>query len=504
MAGTGLVFYQRIVTTCAEALTVSAKEPISCFVVVDSGIPIEPDRPDGRYAIVSALRSKYPGIPLVVLSEYPGKHFYTYVRDHEAYFLDIRKGIDPHSLAYCLSTIAKGKSLELEELSYPEESINALPHSQRIKEAIGSHHKQHPSATPQWSEGELINSVPKPPGMIGPPDRNARVATERQSILIDPEKPIEGETYIENATASSRDPVVNEHSSMLGESPQGMIIEATEVTHPKRVVPEVIPTDTDLAAEIVQEAEPIELVAPRNGKGQSLWGNASNVFSAVFTRLAAGKGEVEQSRGDNEHVAITSGMQVYRPQSSFSFNTSGAFPSKLSIGVFALSRGAGATHTAIDIAEFFAQRGSTALMAYDLSYDIEFADIDERVFTFVPKKEEMNAVIREMHNGYFRYIIYDFGTPLEIFPNGALADISLSPDTLLLLTELQRCDRKVCLSFDASWHASKLNFLEEYHLDSNLVLLSEKSRGMDINDLMNRLYPGIVQRRGRWLRRLTS
>ena len=173
------------------------------------------------------------------------------------------------------------------------------------------------------------------------------------------------------------------------------------------------------------------------------------------------------------------------------------FPERDVIGVFALSRGAGATYTSLKIAEYLVRHGNTALLAFDGKQDVKWAAASPKLITICPENAQERAnAIAALYQDY-RFIVIDFGTPFILTPTG-LPDETAFSQNAELLTELIRCNRRVCLAFDAPWHAAKKRFVKVMRLDTNLTMISEGERNLSPDALLARIYPGLdpTPRRG--------
>ncbi|MCL2549157.1 MAG: hypothetical protein FWE76_08345 [Symbiobacteriaceae bacterium] len=465
-------FYEYTVSSADEALRMCESIEVSCFLFFDKGLPPDQENSKGRYALIDSLHEQQSEIPIVILSDQPTEHFYNYALQRCHAFLDIRGGIKPHDLTRALRAVYSHEDPVYDRIEFQEQADDSDAPTLRFMREFKLHFGRSTHKTSYVNPDELR--------------RNANSPYAHPETWQDPyqeevvETPAECIPWSSTETDSGNDEVyhLEDTSSTLQSVPESL---SRAIVLPE---PEVLTEDDETILADEQRSE--------NDGWKVLNAFGENLRRMLLTKREPKAKKVAQIE-DSEDLQ-TSGAVRTVPSI---ISARSEFPGKVSIGVFSLSRGAGATHTAIAIAEFFARRGPTALMAYDLSHDLEQSDIDERVFVYIPTKQEMNEVIAVMHSNIVSYIVYDFGTPFELYHNGLLVNSSFSDEEKIAFTELQRCDRKVCLSFAAPWHRDKSRFLEQHHLDSNLTLLTERQRNMDITELMNRLYPGIVKRRGR-------
>ena len=444
---------------------------VSCFLVFDKGFPQEQENSNGLYALIDSLYGQQNEIPIVLLCDQPTEHFYKYALERCQAFLNITTGIEPYDLARALKAAYDEEAPFFDEIDFLEKPAETSTTQNLLTElqVFLGRTTYSPSYIRQNDLQHENNPVYAPPTSWLEEGQEEEPSAQQSSISWSGE---EAPSWNEEAYPPA------ESSSLQHSEPDSL---SKTIILPEEVEPQA-------------DDEPILLEERR----VSTIGNKTfGIIGARLRRLLKPKKSAKTVKAEKleepEEPQVNSTLREFPSI----FSTRPAFPSKVSIGVFSLSRGAGATHTAIAIAEFFARRGPTALMAYDLSHDLELSQIDERVFVYIPTRQEMNDVISVMHSGMVQYIVYDFGTPFELYHNGFLVNSSFSDEEKISFTELQRCDRKVCLTFDAPWHSSKSAFLESYNMDANLTLLSERQRSMDITELMNRLYPGICKRRVR-------
>jgi hypothetical protein len=177
----------------------------------------------------------------------------------------------------------------------------------------------------------------------------------------------------------------------------------------------------------------------------------------------------------------------------------GSFPDKVIVGVYALSRGAGATYTAIALSEFLVSKGSTALIVLDGKQDINFASFDRRIDRKIPEPYEKLKAIQHYENEY-DYLVLDFGSPFNVLPTGlpydsfATDDSDGSDDPIIYLNY---CDRLICLTFSASWHVGKKRYLDATKLSRNSLILNEEHRSLNQQQLVELVFPEVSHHKQR-------
>lgn len=138
--------------------------------------------------------------------------------------------------------------------------------------------------------------------------------------------------------------------------------------------------------------------------------------------------------------------------------------SHISIGVFNLSQGAGATTAAVDVAEAISNEGyRVALIAYDGKRDLDYAKSTRATYIVPESNEYKRDVLVEARMRDFQFIIIDFGTPISLSPDGMVISANNAD-----LQELIRCRYKICLCFGNSWNIGKVNyFLNNPDIENN-------------------------------------
>ena len=169
------------------------------------------------------------------------------------------------------------------------------------------------------------------------------------------------------------------------------------------------------------------------------------------------------------------------------------FPERAVIGVFSLSRGAGATRTAVELALKLMRVGRTMIIAMDGSADLYSAGLPEQVVISVPVYEEaINTLSIHISEKQYRFIILDFGLILRVTSIGQ-PDEPLT-ERIHLINELRRCDKIICRSFSAPWHSQKERVLTGLGLQNVLVIRDDQPQ----LDLVQQLFPGARRRISLW------
>lgn len=138
-----------------------------------------------------------------------------------------------------------------------------------------------------------------------------------------------------------------------------------------------------------------------------------------------------------------------------------SFKGKIFIGVFDICSGAGATTTAITMAENLATSGCKVICV-ELSGKSDFKYIDPRKCKaeyFIPDQAERNSNFEYLYrNTGYQFIIFDFGKVYDISSDGELLGIDVKKN---MLGELLRCNYKIAVTFSDVWHEDKLRYFTD-------------------------------------------
>lgn len=134
----------------------------------------------------------------------------------------------------------------------------------------------------------------------------------------------------------------------------------------------------------------------------------------------------------------------------------------VTIGVFSISRGAGATYTAIEVAENLAKAGyPTAIIAFDDKKDLLYKGNGYAEY-IVPEAGDKKVRLLETITKGYNFIVLDFGNLFPISPLGQLEiGESRITDKKEETDEFIRCQYKIGVGFSEPWHIGKLNWFSE-------------------------------------------
>lgn len=158
---------------------------------------------------------------------------------------------------------------------------------------------------------------------------------------------------------------------------------------------------------------------------------------------------------------------------------------KVFIGVFNICGGAGATATAVEIAESIANSGyPTICVSLDGSDDFQF--INQKICKaeyVILSEQNLSAALDQIYSrNAYQVILFDFGKIFDIDARGELRKILAEKE---IYREFLRCGCKIGMSFSDAWHEGKLRYFEKNEPEGDFnILLS----GFDVDDII-KCYP---------------
>lgn len=155
----------------------------------------------------------------------------------------------------------------------------------------------------------------------------------------------------------------------------------------------------------------------------------------------------------------------------------------MTIGIFAISSGAGSTYTSIALAEALGEKGySTVIVPMDLKEDISCIEL-QYSHAFAPDTNNNKDMLVEAVNQQWDFIIQDFGRVFPINANGNLESGDVS-NYIEDVKELKRCSLKIAVGFSEPWHIDRFRyFIENPVLDKQTTIYvlkdADKIKGID-------------------------
>ena len=451
-----------------ELLDICRTDPPKCITIFEIGFDLDMRSRSGRYAMVMELAEYYPHIPVVFCSEEPDEAFYNYAKDRVKVFLSCTDGVDRNELFKVLEGILKG---ETPRVARPQFTI--------------------PPENTQNGEGwaaALARHTSRKQGLVNPSPMASSTAVSVQKEALD-------------VPTSERSVPFQAEAHQVINTLQEQQRQQQHVQSQRHEEERVKNTPQDAAitySKTEPEAQNVQVIT-RNANQEQRSGNgfASGLREGLRSILPGVASHAIVSKDERSPHSSDAVSQDAAMQPTMQRNSSFTFPHRDVIGVMALSRGAGATHSTVAIARYLARRGQTAVCAFDGSDDLKYSRLDsEGIFVHLPTVAERREVITQAYHSGFRFLVIDFGTPFELAGDGYVTDGILSryKDAF---EELYRCNRILCLYFSADWHIRKREFMEStMKIKNNVEYLSERERDINIDDLMGKLYPGLQPRQG--------
>lgn len=173
---------------------------------------------------------------------------------------------------------------------------------------------------------------------------------------------------------------------------------------------------------------------------------------------------VEVIRVVEKPVEVIKKVYVDRPVEVTRTHHSGTYI----LGIFNLSRGAGATRTAVDIAEHLAGSGyKAAVVALDGRSDLKYQK--GKAEYLVPEEDNGDTLVHFLAgNGRHEFIILDFGNLFDLSPSGKLQSYNLT-DNRGKIGEFMRCNLHIGMGFTAEWHVNKIKYFTEHDVFSERI-----------------------------------
>ncbi|WP_324824328.1 hypothetical protein [Sinanaerobacter sp. ZZT-01] len=151
---------------------------------------------------------------------------------------------------------------------------------------------------------------------------------------------------------------------------------------------------------------------------------------------------------------------------------------KITLGIFNLARGAGATTTAISLAENLQSLGyDTAVISMDDKIDLHYLDKKKNAAYIIPAPGEKRLKLLEAYKNDYKFILLDFGNLFDILPTGQLKTDRLT-EKEYEIEEFFRCNYKIAVGFSDEWNAGKLNYFINNPAFDNLETFIFSIRGL--------------------------
>lgn len=138
----------------------------------------------------------------------------------------------------------------------------------------------------------------------------------------------------------------------------------------------------------------------------------------------------------------------------------------ISIAVFSVSPGAGATTMAISLAEYLAKFGKTAAVGADGKIDLSFAK--GKADYFIVDGTNLGSVMYDLTRDGYKYVVADYGSLFDIDSSGQI-NYTVLPGMRDLLLEFFKSGIKIGMGLSSPWHLDKFKFFMDGDLFSDKI-----------------------------------
>ncbi|WP_324825081.1 hypothetical protein [Sinanaerobacter sp. ZZT-01] len=131
----------------------------------------------------------------------------------------------------------------------------------------------------------------------------------------------------------------------------------------------------------------------------------------------------------------------------------------VTIGIFNLAHGAGATTSAVTIAEELQSQGfEVVVISMDDKTDLHYLDKKKKKATYIiPQLADKKIEVLAAYKSGCQFILLDFGNLFELSPTGQRKTERLA-DKEYEIEEFFRCNYKIAVGFSDEWNVGKLNY----------------------------------------------
>lgn len=142
----------------------------------------------------------------------------------------------------------------------------------------------------------------------------------------------------------------------------------------------------------------------------------------------------------------------------------------ISIAIFNLAHGAGATTLAIRLAEKIGNCGyQAACVNLDPKNDMKYAKTSKRIALFSADPGGQSTLLQALYgDNQYPFIVQDFGALFHVGDDGNITDINQES-----ISDFFRCNYKMAVGFAAPWHIRDYEFLLRSELFRKTVDLGE-------------------------------
>ena len=422
-----------------------------CALVLEYGLELSPEEGSrNRYELIKQLRENHPDLPILYYMTQEDDVFYEWaVRHVDRVIIAVGGDYDSNTVVDGLNAILEGQrdtTIPLPvEIPKRVETKRSLLDDLRAEEEKAALQKAEQSSSGTPEQMEIVEE--QEPTTTPEPKRDGFILPDEAVYLHDV------------PSGASYNPLARDEATVA--SVQVRAEQAPTISFGDRI------RDT------------VKAFMPRKGSKREMARTSTTT--------------------EEQHIAVAQDQAVDQVRQEASRVMTGElegpidFPERVVIGVFSLSRGAGSTRTAVELALKLMRVGRTMVIGMDGSADLYSAGLPEQVVISVPVYEEaINTLSIHISEKQYRFIILDFGLILRI-TNIGQPDEPLS-ERIHLINELRRCDRIICRSFSAPWHSQKERILSGLSLQDVIVIRDDQPE----LDLVQQLFPRARRRNILW------
>lgn len=139
----------------------------------------------------------------------------------------------------------------------------------------------------------------------------------------------------------------------------------------------------------------------------------------------------------------------------------------VTIAVFSVSSGAGATTMVTAMAEYLSKFGKTAAVGADGKIDLSFAK--GKADYFIVDGTNLSSVMYDLSRDGYKYVITDYGSIFDIDSSGQI-NYSALPGMRDLLLEFFKSGIKIGMGLSSPWHLDKFKFFMDGDMFSDKIM----------------------------------
>lgn len=203
-----------------------------------------------------------------------------------------------------------------------------------------------------------------------------------------------------------------------------------------------------------------------------------NLLSRIFDSISKGKGNKGNYYEDNllsVGVAEENEEPVFKPTQEIKSQPEIIQATQkpiilhglVTIAIFSVSSGAGATTMVTAMAEYLSKIGKTAAVGADGKIDLGF--VKGKADYFIVDGTNLSSVMYDLSRDGYKYVITDYGSMFDIDNSGQINYSSL-PGMRDLLLEFFKSGIKIGMGLSSPWHLDKFKFFMDGDMFSDKIM----------------------------------